>query len=186
MTDEQLMLAYQDGDVEAFEKLVRRHQARIFTYLLHLVSDRELANDLFQETFIRVIEVARKGRYRPDARWLTWVLRIARNLALDEFRRQQRRPVQCLEEVDGVCFVDGPLEEKETAELLKRCIAQLPEAQREVLYLRHHAGLTFREIAELMGTSINTALGRMRYALRHLRRQLASVEIQQSDIRGHE
>ncbi len=175
-TDEQLMIAYQEGDVEAFEELVRRHQARVFTYLLQLVGDRELAHDLFQETFMHVIEVARKRRYRPDARWLTWVFRIARNVAIDEFRRQHHRHTYDLDEVEVAYEPEEHLEQKELAAVLERCIAQLPPAQREVVYLRHHGRLTFKEIAEITGASINTVLGRMRYALKHLRRHLTAME----------
>lgn len=183
-TDEALAAAYIERDDEnAFRTLVERHQERIFGYLLGMVRNREVANDLFQETFLRVISAMRRerGSYERQGRWLAWVMRIARNSALDHLRRRkkwqdvdndgeetfwERMP-------DDMPIADDRLREVEQARLLEVCIRKLPPEQREVVLLRHETDLTFREIADLTGVSINTALGRMRYALINLRRMMS-------------
>jgi RNA polymerase sigma-70 factor (ECF subfamily) len=183
-TDEALAAAYIERDDEnAFRTLVERHQERIFGYLLGMVRNREVANDLFQETFLRVISAMRRerGSYERQGRWLAWVMRIARNSALDHLRRRkkwqdvdndgeetfwERMP-------DDMPIADDRLREIEQARLLEVCIRKLPPVQREVVLLRHETDLTFREIADLTGVSINTALGRMRYALINLRRMMS-------------
>lgn len=183
-TDEALAAAYiERGDENAFRTLVERHQERIFGYLLGMVRNREVANDLFQETFLRVISAMRRerGSYERQGRWLAWVMRIARNSALDHLRRRkkwqdvdndgeetfwERMP-------DDMPIADDRLREIEQARLLEVCIRKLPPEQREVVLLRHETDLTFREIADLTGVSINTALGRMRYALINLRRMMS-------------
>jgi RNA polymerase sigma-70 factor (ECF subfamily) len=183
-TDEALAAAYIERDDEnAFRTLVERHQERIFGYLLGMVRNREVANDLFQETFLRVISAMRRerGSYERQGRWLAWVMTIARNSALDHLRRRkkwqdvdndgeetfwERMP-------DDMPIADDRLREIEQARLLEVCIRELPPVQREVVLLRHETDLTFREIADLTGVSINTALGRMRYALINLRRMMS-------------
>lgn len=182
--DDQLVTAYLErSDHRAFGLLVERHQERVYGYLMGMVRDRDVANDLFQETFMRVISAMqrKRGAYLQQGRWLGWVMRIARNAALDHFRsRKKWKDVLDTSEEQEVSYWDrledaspGPDEElswKEDRQWLERSIARLPAAQREVLLLRQEAELTFREIAELTGVSINTALGRMRYALLNLRR----------------
>ena len=182
--DDQLVAAYLEcSDQRAFSLLVERHQERVYGYLMGMVRDRDVANDLFQETFMRVISAMqrKRGSYLQQGRWLGWVMRIARNAALDHFRsRKKWQDVLDTSEEQEVSYWDrledaspGPDEElsrKEDRQWLERSIARLPAAQREVLLLRQEAELTFREIAELTGVSINTALGRMRYALLNLRR----------------
>lgn len=184
LSDEQLVAAYLDrGDQRAFRLLVERHQERIFGYLLGMVRDRETANDLFQETFLRVIAAMQRQRasYTKQGRWLAWVMRIARNAALDHLRsRKKWQDVSDTAGEDGLSFwellpddapaIDEALHCREQSDWLDECIGQLPPEQREVLLLRQDAELTFREIGELTGCSINTALGRMRYALLNLRK----------------
>ena len=188
-TDEALAAAYLDrGDQAAFRLLVERHQERIFGYLMGMVRDRDVANDLFQETFLRVIGAMQKqrGSYTQQGRWLGWVMRIARNAALDHLRRRKKwtdvTPAADEETgsywdrlPDEAPFADEQLFAAEEHAWLEACIERLPPEQREVVLLRHEAELTFREIAEITDVSINTALGRMRYALLNLRRMMAGA-----------
>ncbi len=188
--DDQLVAAYLErGDQWAFRQLVERHQERIYGYLLGMVRDRTTADDLFQETFLRVISAMqqKRGSYVQQGRWLAWVMRIARNATLDHFRsRQKWTDIQAGEKPGDVSFwerladdapsADEVLHRNNQWDVLRRCIDKLPYAQREVLLLRQESDLTFREIAELTGVSINTALGRMRYALLNLRK-MAAVEV---------
>lgn len=183
-TDEALAAAYIERDDEsAFRTLVERHEARIFGYLLGMVRNREVANDLFQETFLRVISAMRRerGSYERQGRWLAWVMRIARNSALDHLRRRKKwqdvdkdgEETFWEQMPDDMPIADDRLRHVEQARLLEVCIRNLPPEQREVVLLRHETDLTFREIADLTGVSINTALGRMRYALINLRKMMA-------------
>ena len=182
LPDEELVAAYIDrNDQRAFRVLVERHQERIFGFLVGMVRDREVANDLFQETFLRAIAAMqkRRGSYEKQGRWLGWTMRIARNAALDHIRsRKKWQDVSSDDE--GTSFFerlpsDGPdalaeLDLANRVEELRAAVEQLPPEQREVVLLRHESELTFREIAEITDVSINTALGRMRYALINLRK----------------
>jgi RNA polymerase sigma-70 factor (ECF subfamily) len=188
-TDSELVTAYvQGGNDRAFSILVERHQERIFGYLLGMVRDRDVANDLFQETFIRAIRAMRSERatYSAQGKWLQWVMRIARNAALDHLRSRKR-----FAQPGGLNEDDSSWEEQlvdedpdaldrlqldERGAWLRKAIESLPEEQREVVLLRHDSELTFREIAELTDCSINTALGRMRYALINLRKILGKPD----------
>ncbi len=191
LQDEQLVEAYLErGDQRAFAALVERHQERVYGYLMGMVRDPDVANDLFQETFLRVIAALqkRRGSYTQQGRWLAWVMRIARNAALDYLRsRKKWQDVTPADEENGGSFwerlpdtgalaADEALHRAEQGEWLAACIERLPPEQREVLLLRHEAELTFREIAELTGCSINTALGRMRYALLNLRKMMTTAK----------
>ena len=181
-TDEALAVAYiEEDDQEAFRRLVERHQERVFGYVMGMVRDRDTANDLFQETFFRVIRAMKRdrGSYTSQGRWLAWVMRIARNTVQDHFR--ERKHWGNVDEGDaGDSFwdrlpgdsvpVDTRLDVQQRIDLMERGIERLPVEQREVLLLRHETDLTFREIAALTDVSINTALGRMRYALANLRK----------------
>lgn len=187
-TDEALVAAYlQNDDQLAFRTLIERHQERIFGYLLGMVRDRDVANDLFQETFLRVIAAMQKqrGSYTQQGRWLGWVMRIARNATLDHMRRRKKwLDVTPAEDGEGLSFwdrlpddepvADEELHTAEQGDWLFHNIQRLPNEQREVVLLRHETDLTFREIAELTDVSINTALGRMRYALLNLRRMMTA------------
>ena len=184
-TDEELVTAYlEEDDDQAFRRLVERHQDRIFGYLMGMVKDRAVANDLFQETFERVIKAmqGQRGSYDPQGQWLSWVMSIARNAAIDHTRRQKKWKEVPHEEDDGRSFwdtleddspyADEQLHRAEQREWLDEHIEQLAPEQQEVLLLRQETDLTFREIAELQDVSINTALGRMRYALKNLRKMM--------------
>lgn len=183
--DEELISSYvESGDEQAFRMLVERHQERVFGYLMGMVKDRTIANDLFQETYVRVIRALsdERGSYSHQGRWINWVMRIARNAALDYLRSRKKWTDVSTDDEDGVDFwdrlpdesrgADEALSLSEDVECLKECIDKLSPEQREVLLLRHESDLTFREIAELTNCSINTALGRMRYALLNLRQMM--------------
>jgi len=188
-SDNDLVIAYQNGDDYAFEILVKRHKTRVYNTIFQIVRERSsdpqfLAKDLSQDAFIKVVDSIRKGKYREENRFLPWLLRIARNLAIDHYRRSKRIPTVSLDSItnsfDGANqfepVTDNYFEESEkyeTHSLMRLYVEQLPDAQREVLLLRHFAGLSFKEIADMTGVSINTALGRMRYALINLRKKLS-------------
>lgn len=182
-TDEELVTAYlSEGEEQAFRQLIERHQDRIFGYLMGMVKDRAVANDLFQDTFEKVIDAMQDGSYTQQGQWLSWVMSIARNAAIDHTRKQKkwadvphdpkegRSFWETLE--DGDPSAEDELHRAEQREWLDEHIEQLAPEQREVLLLRQETDLTFREIAELQGVSINTALGRMRYALKNLRKMM--------------
>jgi RNA polymerase sigma-70 factor, ECF subfamily len=183
--DEALVAAYLDhGDEAAFRTLVERHKERIFGFLVGMVRDREVASDLFQETFLRVVAAMqkRRGTYEQQGRWLGWVMRIARNAALDHLRSRKKWQDVERDDDDGTSFFerlpsDSPdavaeLDLSSQLDVLRSAIERLPPEQREVVLLRHESELTFREIAEITDVSINTALGRMRYALINLRKMM--------------
>lgn len=188
-TDEDLVTAYlEEGDEEAFRRLVERHQDRIFGYLMGMVKDRAVANDLFQDTFVRVIDAMQDpdGSYTHQGQWLSWVMSIARNAAIDHMRKQKKWADVPQDVDDGRSFwdtleddapyADEKLHRAEQREWLDEHIEQLAPEQREVLLLRQETDLTFREIAELQDVSINTALGRMRYALKNLRKMMEASD----------
>ena len=188
-SDEELVTAYlEEDDEQAFRRLVERHQDRIFGYLMGMVKDRAVANDLFQETFERVIKAMQgeRGSYDPQGQWLSWVMSIARNAAIDHTRRQKKWKEVPQDEDDGRSFwdtleddspyADEQLHRAEQREWLDEHIEELAPEQKEVLLLRQETDLTFREIAELQDVSINTALGRMRYALKNLRKMMGADE----------
>jgi len=193
LPDEDLVQRYlEGGDQNAFRLLLERHQERLFGYLIGMVRDREVANDLFQETFLRVVAAMQRERatYTHQNRWLPWVMRIARNAALDHLRARKKwqdvTPEAGTADDDGdgfwerlkdgdVIAADDLLHFTERSAFLDACIDRLPPEQKEVLLMRHEAELTFREIAELTDVSINTALGRMRYALLNLRRMMVKA-----------
>ncbi|SFC52260.1 RNA polymerase sigma-70 factor, ECF subfamily [Flexibacter flexilis DSM 6793] len=184
--DATLLNLYKNGNEEAFVQLVTRHKSRIYTTIYLIVKDRYIAEDLLQETFIKVVDVVKQNRYNEEGKFLPWVLRIAHNMAIDYFRKEKRYPSIVLEDGsnlwDGIGFDEDSAEDlhikRDTKNHLRQLINRLPEAQREVLILRHFVGMSFQEIAEETGVSINTALGRMRYALINLRKYM-----QQNSIR---
>jgi RNA polymerase sigma-70 factor (ECF subfamily) len=182
-TDEALVTSYlEEGDEQAFRQLVERHQDRIFGYLMGMVKDRAVANDLFQDTFVRVINAMQDGSYSQEGKWLSWVMSIARNAAIDHMRKQKKWADLPHDPDEGRSFwetleddappADEELHRAEQREWLDEHIEQLAPEQREVLLLRQETDLTFREIATLQDVSINTALGRMRYALKNLRKMM--------------
>ena len=179
LPEDELIRRYLEGDQAAFGTLVKRHQERVFGFLIGMVRDRNVANDLFQDTWLHVISALnkRRGSYVHTGRFAYWVIRIARNAALDHFRRRGRWMDNGTDDTywdrlpDEAPLPDMELSMGEDLKVLEQSIARLPNAQREVVLMRQE-GLTFREIAEVTGVSINTALGRMRYALINLRKMM--------------
>lgn len=187
-TDDELVALYQDGDYKAFDELLARSQDRVYQYLYFMLNNEDAANDAFQDTFVRAIMALREGRYKQNGQFLPWLLRVARNLVIDRFRGNKARrttPLE-IEDAQGESTIDvlntaaysEPDVEmatvlSESAEDVKMMINRLPEEQREVVIMRYYQELSFKEIADLTDVSINTALGRMRYALINLRRMAA-------------
>ncbi len=175
-----MLSQYRKGNEEAFTELLNRHQDRVFTTIYLIVKDQYLAEDLMQEVFIKAIRTIKSGRYNEEGKFLPWILRIAHNIAIDQFRRNKRYPMIKMEDGSNVFntleFSEESIENahirKDTYNLLKRYIKELPESQREVLVMRHYMQMSFQEIADATNVSINTALGRMRYALINLRKKL--------------
>jgi RNA polymerase sigma factor (sigma-70 family) len=172
-SDSQLVSLYQNGNEEAFEMLLHRHKSRIYTAIYLIVKDRYTAEDLLQETFVKAINTIRDGRYNEEGKFLPWISRIAHNLAIDHFRKKKRYPEVVLEDgsrvFNSLNFAEDSMEskqiEKETQSKLRGYIKELPVEQKQVLIMRHFLQMSFQEIADRTDVSINTALGRMRYAL---------------------
>ena len=185
LDDSRLVSLYRKGNEEAFEQLLNRHKSRIFTTIYLIVKDSYVAEDLMQETFIKAINTIKGGRYNEEGKFLPWVMRIAHNLAVDFFRREKRYPTVVLEDGSKVFntldFAEDSFEshqvKRDTYASLHKFIKELPEAQKEVLVMRHYMGLSFQEIAEYTDVSINTALGRMRYALINLRKKMSKTNV---------
>lgn len=183
--DQDLIKLYLTGNESVLEELLRRHKSKIYTSIYLLVKDQYLAEDIFQDAFIKVINTLRSGRYNEEGKFLPWVMRIAHNLVIDYFRREKRTPV--ITSADGsdvlnmLQFYEESTEDRmlreQTHADLRAMIQLLPDDQKEVLIMRHYADLSFKEIADLTGVSINTALGRMRYALSNLRKMMKVKEI---------
>lgn len=185
LSDQELISRYIQGNERSLEILINRHKSRIFTHIVLIVKDNSLAEDLFQDTFIKVIRTLRQGKYREEGKFLPWVLRIAHNLAVDYFRKANRMSTTSGGEdfniFDIIKNSDDSVEEivvqEEIKTDLKSLIEELPEKQKEVLIMRHYCEMSFKEIAEETNVSINTALGRMRYALINLRALIEDNEI---------
>jgi len=185
LTDPQLIHIYLEGDADALSTLVDRHKDKIFTSIYLLVKDKFLAEDIFQDVFIRVIDTVRSGRYTEEGKFLPWAMRIAHNLCVDHFRKVKRTPTIKTGE-DRDIFevlnfseegVDKRMMQKQSHDRVRQMLDLLPEDQREVIILRHYAELSFKEIAALTNCSINTALGRMRYGLINLRKMMMEKQI---------
>ena len=186
ITDDQLVKAYASGDNEAFDVLLRRHQDRIFNYILRIIKNEDIANDIFQETFVKAILTIKQGRYTENGRFPAWISRIAHNLIIDHYRQEKSENVQSADIEDINVFNRKDLCEATIEDIIiadqirddvKYLIELLPALQRDVLKMRYYQNLSFKEIAELTGVSINTALGRMRYAIINLRRLANEKEI---------
>lgn len=185
ITDQELVKRYLKGSETSFEILLKRHKNRVFTYILLLVKDRDLAQDLFQDTFVRAIDTIKGGKYKEEGKFLPWIMRIAHNLVIDHFRKDNKMPkVRETEEFSVLSTIstkDRNVEENLVREQihtdLRKLVKLLPYDQREVLLMRHYGKMSFKEIADLTGVSINTALGRMRYALINLKRMIEENEM---------
>ena len=177
-TDHELIHLFKDGNLDALEALVLRHKDKLYTSILFLVKDKYLAEDIFQDVFIRIIDTMRGGRYTEEGKFLPWAMRIAHNLCVDHFRKVKRTPtIRNSEDKDifeVLNFADDSAEtvmiKRQSHHRVREMLERLPEDQREVIILRHYADMSFKEISEQTGVSINTALGRMRYALINLRK----------------
>ena len=180
ISDSELVALYINGNEEAFKDLLNRHKNRVFTTIHLIVKDRYLAEDLLQETFIKAVNTIKSGRYNDQGKFLPWILRIGHNLAIDTFRRSKRYPTVLMEDgtniFDTLEFAEAPIEDKQITQdsvnKLKKHIQELPESQKQVLIMRSYLDMSFKEIAEATGVSINTALGRMRYALINLKKKM--------------
>lgn len=181
LSDEELVKGFVSGEKKCFDVLLERHKQRVYSYIIMMVRKQELAEDLFQDTFLKVYNTLIEGRYSESGRFVSWVLRIAHNLVIDHYRRQKHFPViyndDCYKDMfNSTRFADRTIEEeivfeealKDVGDLVER----LPDNQKEVVVMRHYLGLSFKEIAEETNVSINTALGRMRYALINLRKMM--------------
>lgn len=184
-TDLQLIHSFQDGNSQAFETLLIRHKDKLFSSIQFLVKDKYLAEDMFQEVCIKMIDTIRKGRYTDEGKFLPWALRIAHNLCVDHFRKVKRQPtIKTSDDRDIFELInvneaspEKNMMQSQTNSNVQSLLDLLPEEQREVIVLRHFADLSFKEIAEMTNCSINTALGRMRYGLINLRKMLTEKQI---------
>ncbi len=179
MTDEELAIMYVDGDNKAFDLLLSRNQEKLFTYILFVVRDREMANDMFQETFFKVVSRLQQGKYIANGKFSAWLMRIAHNVIMDWYRQQRAQNIVDAPKENDLSNVgstllessrEGELVNSQVMEDVRRMMSHLPASQREVVFMRFYQQMSFKEIAEATGVSINTALGRMRYAILNLRR----------------
>lgn len=179
MTDEELAIMYVDGDNKAFDLLLSRNQEKLFTYILFVVRDREMANDMFQETFFKVVSRLQQGKYIANGKFSAWLMRIAHNVIMDWYRQQRAQNIVDAPKENDLSNVgstllessrEGELVNNQVMEDVRRMMSHLPASQREVVFMRFYQQISFKEIAEATGVSINTALGRMRYAILNLRR----------------
>ncbi len=185
LSDQQIVRMYIDGDSNALSTLVNRYKDKIFTSIYLLVKDKYLAEDIFQDVFIRVIDTLKGGRYTDEGKFLPWAMRIAHNLCVDHFRKIKRNPtIKTSDDRDifevlnfSESGVDTRIMAEQTSDKVRKLIDLLPEDQREVIILRHYADLSFKEISQLTNCSINTALGRMRYGLLNMRKMMTEKQI---------
>lgn len=182
LSDEQLVKNYANGDSDAFDTLLARYQQKIYSYILFLVHDDEVADDLFQETFMKAIVTIRQGRYVESGRFSAWLTRIAHNLVIDKYRQDRNSNVISNDASDADLFNDASLSDitvemkmitEQSLTDVGLLLKELPDNQKEVLYMRFYQDLSFKEIADATGVSINTALGRMRYGLINLRKMVS-------------
>ncbi|WP_343848303.1 RNA polymerase sigma factor [Algoriphagus jejuensis] len=181
--DSELIAQYRNGSEAAFDLLVDRYQSKVFTTIYLIVKDQDIAEDLLQDVFVKVVQTIHSDKYNEEGKFQPWLMRIAHNLAIDHFRKAKRYPTILMEDgsnlFNSLSFAESSAEEQrvkeETLEMVKKLIEELPETQKEVLVMRHYLDLSFQEIADQTGVSINTALGRMRYALIHLRKKMKKI-----------
>lgn len=179
LTDDVLVARYAEGDNKAFDELLARYQSKLFNYIFFIVRNQEVAEDIFQETFVKAIVTIQQGRYTASGKFGAWLTRIAHNMIIDNFRQERSENTISNDETEVDLFNDADLCDdniemqmvsEQTLADVRRLMDALPENQREVVYMRFYQDLSFKEIAEIIGVSINTALGRMRYALLNMRR----------------
>lgn len=185
LEDEQLVRLYIKGEEQALGELIHRHKSRVYTAIYLFVKDTYLAEDLFQDTFIKVIKKLKEGKYKEEGKFLPWVLRMANNLCIDFYRKTKRKPTiinpKGFDIFEILTFEEGNAEDRiiqsENAVYVKTLLDKLPMEQKEVVILRHYADLSFKEISKLTNVSINTALGRMRYALINMRKMIEEKQV---------
>jgi len=185
-TDQDLVKRFLDGDQGSIEILINRHKNKVFTYISILVKNQQLAEDVFQDTFIKVVKSLHSGKYKDNGKFVSWVIRIAHNLIIDHFRKEKQLNTCLNEDYETDIFNSKKLSEENIEDILikdqilndvRSLIEELPEDQKQVILLRHYGGLSFKEIAEQTHVSINTALGRMRYALINMRKLIEEKNI---------
>ncbi|WP_310559199.1 sigma-70 family RNA polymerase sigma factor [Flavobacterium sp.] len=185
LPDALLVKKYVDGDENALNVLINRHQSKIFGFIYSKISDRDISNDIFQDTFIKVIRTLKSKSYNEEGKFLPWVMRIAHNLIIDHFRRSKKMPMfRETEEFsifsimsDNSPTIENKIIQEQVEVDLRKLIDELPADQKEVLIMRMYQDMSFKEISELTGVSINTALGRMRYALMNMRKVINKHQI---------
>jgi len=186
LNDNELVQRFIAGDQNSLEILIHRHKGRVFSYILMVVKNQELAEDVFQETFIKVIRSLKKGSYTENGKFISWVLRISHNLIIDHFRKEKLKGTISNDSWEGDIFnsqkysedtVEDQIVYSQILSEVKDLIQELPEDQQQVIYMRHYLDLSFKEIADLTDVSINTALGRMRYALINMRKLVEKKSI---------
>ena len=185
-SDQILLKAYLSGDEAAFEILIRKHKDKVFAFILSKIKNYNLAHDVFQDTFIKVINSLKRGKYNEEGKFVPWVMRIAHNLVIDHFRRQNKTrsiaPTDDFNIFDVISNEDKNVEEEmiddQISSDVRKLIEELPEDQKEVLKMRYYKDLSFKEISEITDVSINTALGRMRYAIINLRKLVEKYNLQ--------
>jgi RNA polymerase sigma-70 factor (ECF subfamily) len=179
MADEELVVLYAKGENAAFDVLLNRYKSSIHSYIYFIVRNRDLTEDIFQETFVKVIMTIKQGRYTENGKFKAWITRIAHNLIIDYFRQERSENTISNDDVEvdlfnNIKLCDGTIEDmivrNQVLSDIKKLIQHLPDSQREVLEMRYYQDLSFKEIADITGVSINTALGRMRYAILNMRR----------------
>ncbi|HOF93504.1 MAG TPA: sigma-70 family RNA polymerase sigma factor [Bacteroidales bacterium] len=187
MTDEALVSRFANGDNQAFDILLNRHKNRVYTYILLIVRNRDLAEDVFQETFMKAIVTIKQGRYVDSGKFYAWVTRIAHNLIIDIFRKERNENTISNDEFEDVDLFNNPkfsdenvedrLVKKQVMKDVSSLVRMLPDSQKEVVVLRYYKNLSFKDIADQTGVSINTALGRMRYAVLNMRRMAEGKDL---------
>lgn len=189
MADEELVILYAKGKNEAFDVLLNRYKSSLYSYIYFIVRNKDLTEDIFQETFVKVIVTIKQGRYTETGKFKAWITRIAHNLIIDYFRQERSENTLSNDEVEvdlfnNIKLCDGTVEDRivhhQVLSDVKRLIQYLPESQREVLEMRYYQDLSFKEIADNTGVSINTALGRMRYAILNMRKMIAENQMELS------
>jgi RNA polymerase sigma-70 factor (ECF subfamily) len=186
ISDYELVTRFVKGEQSCFETLILRHKNKVFAYISLYIRDQALAEDIFQDTFLKVIQSVKCGKYADNGKFLSWVMRIAHNLIIDHFRRLKQMNTISNDNYESDIFnskqfaeenVEDIMVKKQIHQDIRKMISHLPDDQREVVILRHYAGLSFKEIADITNVSINTALGRMRYALINMRKLMEENNI---------
>jgi RNA polymerase sigma-70 factor (ECF subfamily) len=185
-SDYELIQQFIKGDHSCFEEIIHRHKKKVYSYISLYIRDQALVEDIFQDTFLKVIQSVRAGKYQDNGKFVSWVMRIAHNLIIDHFRRLKQMNTMSNDDYESDLFNSKKLSDDNIEDIIvkvqirkdvRRLIGHLPDDQREVVILRHYAGLSFKEIAEITDVSINTALGRMRYALINMRKIMEEKKI---------